>query len=69
MQKSIGGTSRVRAAGVNIFFGYTGTAATALMTFVLRKVFILHLDETLLGVNGLYNGILSMLSMAPEVYI
>lgn len=59
-----GGTSRVRAAGVNIFFGYAGTVITALLSFVLRKVFILHLSDTLLGVNGLYANILSMLSMA-----
>ena len=56
--------SRVRAAGINIFFGYAGTVITALLSFVLRKIFILHLDETLLGVNGLYTGVLSLLSMA-----
>ena len=56
--------SRVRAAGVNIFFGYAGTVITALLSFILRKIFILYLDKTLLGVNGLYTGILSMLSMA-----
>ncbi len=57
-------TSRVRAAGINIFFGYAGTVTTALLSFILRKIFILYLDGTLLGVNGLYTGILSMLSMA-----
>ena len=62
--KKTGGTSRVRAAGINIFFGYAGTVITALLSFVLRKVFILHLSDTLLGVNGLYANILSMLSMA-----
>lgn len=34
------------------------------MGFVLRTVFIMKLDETLLGVNGLYTGILTMLSLA-----
>lgn len=58
------GGSRVKAAGINIFFGYAGTVVAALLSFVLRKIFILHLDETLLGVNGLYTGILSFLSMA-----
>ncbi|MCR4762187.1 MAG: polysaccharide biosynthesis protein [Lachnospiraceae bacterium] len=59
-----GAPSRVRAAGINILFGYAGTVITALLSFILRKIFILHLDGTLLGVNGLYTGILSMLSMA-----
>ncbi len=34
------------------------------MGFVLRTVFIMKLPETLLGVNSLYAGILSMLSLA-----
>ena len=55
---------RVSAAKRNILFGYVGQLATALMSFVLRTVFILRLSETLLGVNGLYTNILSLLSMA-----
>jgi len=55
---------RVKSATRNIAFGYIGQLATALMSFVLRKIFILHLSETLLGVNSLYTNILSILNMA-----
>ena len=44
---------RVRLAERNIAFGYLGQAATALMSFVLRTIFIRHLSEQLLGVNSL----------------
>ncbi len=57
-------SGRVRLAERNIAFGYVGQAATALMSFVLRTIFILHLSEELLGVNSLYTNILSILSMA-----
>ena len=55
---------RVRLAERNIAFGYLGQAATALMSVVLRTIFIRHLSEQLLGVNSLYTNILSILSMA-----
>ncbi|MCR4901933.1 MAG: polysaccharide biosynthesis protein [Butyrivibrio sp.] len=55
---------RVKSAARNIAFGYVGTAATAIMSFILRTIFIHQLDEVLLGVNGLYTSILSLLSMA-----
>ena len=55
---------RVKSATRNIAFGYIGQLATALMSFVLRKIFIMHLSETLLGVNSLYTNILSILNMA-----
>ncbi len=55
---------RVRLAERNIAFGYAGQAATAVMSFVLRTIFIRHLSEQLLGVNSLYTNILSILSMA-----
>ncbi len=57
-------SGRVRLAERNIAFGYVGQAATALMSFVLRTIFIRHLSEELLGVNSLYTNILSILSMA-----
>ncbi len=55
---------RVKSATRNIAFGYVGQVATALMSFILRTVFIMHLNETLLGVNALYGNILSLLNMA-----
>ncbi len=55
---------RVKSAKRNIAFGYVGQLATALMSFVLRTVFIMHLSEQLLGVNSLYSNILSLLNMA-----
>ncbi len=57
-------SGRVRLAERNIAFGYVGQAATALMSFALRTIFIRHLSEELLGVNSLYTNILSILSMA-----
>ena len=56
--------SRVRNASKNIAFGYLGTIATAVMSFVLRTVFIRHLNAQLLGVNSLYTDVLALLNMA-----
>lgn len=55
---------RVRNASRNIAFGYLGTIATAVMSFILRTIFIRHLNEQLLGVNSLYTDILALLNMA-----
>ena len=56
--------SRVRLAQRNIAYGYLGQAATALMSFILRTVFIRILSEQLLGINSTYTNVLSILSMA-----
>jgi len=55
--------SRVQNTVKNIAFGYASTIITSLLGFVSRKVFIMRLSETLLGVNGFYTGILSALSL------
>lgn len=55
---------RVQSAARNIAFGYIGNLTTQLLGFILRTVFILHLGDTLNGINDLYTGILSVLSMA-----
>ncbi len=55
---------RVRYAAKNIAFGYIGNITSTVLGFVLRTVFIMKLDETLLGINGLYTGVLTMLSLA-----
>jgi O-antigen/teichoic acid export membrane protein len=56
--------SRVKSATRNIAFGYVGQVATALMSFVLRTVFIMHLSKQLLGINSTYTNVLSILNMA-----
>ena len=55
---------RVKAATRNIAFGYLGQVATAVMSFILRKIFILYLAKNLLGINSLYTNILAVLNMA-----
>ncbi len=55
---------RVQSAARNIAFGYIGNITTQLLGFILRTVFIHHLGDTLNGINDLYTGILSVLSMA-----
>ena len=55
---------RIQHTMKNIVFGYIGNLSSTVLGFILRTVFIMKLDETLLGVNGLYTGVLSMLSMA-----
>ena len=57
-------TGRIQKASKNIAAGYMGQAISSLMGFALRTVFIMRLPDTLLGVNGLYSSILSMLSLA-----
>ncbi len=54
---------RVKNTVRNIFFGYTSTLITALLGFIARKLFIMRLADELLGVNSLYVGILSALSL------
>lgn len=56
--------SRTRYAVKNIAFGYLSNIVITILGFVLRTVFIYKLDRTLLGVNGLYTNILSVLSLA-----
>jgi O-antigen/teichoic acid export membrane protein len=55
---------RVKQATRNIAFGYMGQIATAVMSFILRTVFIMHLNKTLLGINSTYTNVLSLLNMA-----
>ena len=55
---------RIQHAVKNILFGYLGNLTSTVLGFVLRTVFILKLDATLLGINGLYTGVLTMLSLA-----
>ena len=56
--------SRVKYVAKNIAFGYIGNLISTIMGFVLRTVFIMKLDITLLGVDGLYGSVLTVLSLA-----
>lgn len=55
---------RIKSATRNIAFGFIGQAATLILSFTLRTIFIMHLSEDLLGVNSMYSNILSLLNMA-----
>lgn len=55
---------RIQHAAKNIVFGQIGNLITQLLGFILRTIFIAHLGDTLNGINDLYTGILSVLSMA-----
>ncbi|MCR5558710.1 MAG: polysaccharide biosynthesis protein [Butyrivibrio sp.] len=55
---------RVKSAKRNIAFGYVGQIATAIMSFILRNVFIHYLSENLLGINTTYTNVLAILNMA-----
>ena len=55
---------RIKKTAKNIAVGYISNIVAALLGFILRTVFIMRLDKTLLGVNGLYSSILNLLSLA-----
>lgn len=56
--------NRSQYAAKNIAFGYISNIVVTILGFLLRTIFIYKLDKTLLGVNGLYTDILSVLSLA-----
>ena len=56
--------SRVKKSVNNMVFGIAEQILTQIASFVCRTVFIKVLDANLLGVNGLFTNILSILSLA-----
>lgn len=54
---------RIQKAGKNIIFGYLSNLVILLLNFIQRTVFIYVLGRTLSGVNGVYAGVLSVLSL------
>lgn len=54
---------RVYQAKKNIIFGYAGNIVILFMNFLQRTVFIRTLGMTLLGVNGIYTELLTVLAM------
>ncbi len=55
---------RVKYATRNILFGLGGNVVTMLVHFIHRRVFVMRLGDALVGVEGLYTDILTMLSLA-----
>lgn len=55
---------RIKHSVNNIIFGVMEQVVTILLTFLTRTVFIKVLDDSLLGINGLFSNILSLLSIA-----
>ena len=57
-------TSRTKNALLNIFVGIFSQVGILVLTFVGRSVFVHYLNSEYLGINGLYNNILSVLALA-----
>lgn len=58
------GKGRLHNSMLNLVSGFVYRIIIMLTAFVVRTVFIRNLNEDYLGINGLYSGILSMLSLA-----
>lgn len=56
--------SRFQSSLLNLVSGFAYRILIMLTAFVVRTVFIRCLNEDYLGINGLYSGVLSMLSLA-----
>lgn len=54
---------RIQQARKNIIFGFVSNIVIILMNFLQRDIFIRMLGRTLLGVNGIYTDVLSVLSL------
>lgn len=54
---------RIQQARKNIIFGFASNFVIILMNFLQRDIFIRMLGRTLLGVNGIYTDVLSVLSL------
>ena len=57
-------SNRINKSASNMLFGIVEQVVTLILTFVTRTVFIKVLNENLLGINGLFTNILSILSIA-----
>ena len=60
----MGNGSRIENSLKNFSSGVASRIVTLLLSFVVRTVFIKTLNDAYLSVNGLYSGILGMLSLA-----
>ncbi|MBR3017173.1 MAG: oligosaccharide flippase family protein [Clostridia bacterium] len=57
-------SGRIQKSADNFFAGITNRLVSTVLSFVIRTVFIHYLSAEYLSVNGLYSGILTMLSFA-----
>ena len=55
---------RLRKSVNNFFAGILNRIVSIILSFTIRTVFIIFLSKDYLSVNGLYSGILTMLSFA-----
>ena len=56
--------SRIKSTQKNIIYALAGQFAYTLVSFIARMVFVQTLGAEYLGINGLFTGILSVLSLA-----
>ena len=56
--------TRTENAAINVFIGITYQIVVILLGFISRKIFVLMLDVEYLGINGILNNILSVLSLS-----
>lgn len=57
-------SGRTKKSMNNMLFGFLEQIATIVLSFITRTVFIKVLNASLLGINGLFSNILSILSIA-----
>lgn len=56
--------NRTKASVLNMLISFGGQLLTVFLTFISRIIFIRYFTENYLGVSGLFNSILTMLSLA-----
>lgn len=56
--------SRIRNTMLNIKVAYMGQVFVVIMNFITRRIFVETLNAELLGINGLFTNIMSLLSLA-----
>ena len=54
---------RIKNSSYNVFFNILQLLITTILTFVTRTFFIRYLGKEMLGLDGLFTNILSMLSL------
>jgi len=55
---------RIEKGFMNVFTGIIGQVMLLILNFIVRTIFIFYLDKTFLGLNSLFNSILTVLNVA-----